>query len=346
MQITDIQREAGRAQAAPVALAIRGTGAYLPRQRRDSRQIDARLGWPLGETARRFGIEGRYVADAGETSSMMGAVAAERALQAAGVGARDLDLILGACGVMEQPIPSTAVLIQSRLGLEGTGIPAYDINATCLSFVAALDHAGLMIAAGRARHVLIVSADIASVGLDWSRPEGAAIFGDGAAAVVLGRADEGEAAPALLATRIETYSEGREACVLAAGGTRINPARGIAPSDALFRMDGQAAFRTASRHLPRFVARLLAASGLRRDDLDLVIPHQASAQALDHAAALLGFDDSRLINIFARCGNQIAASIPMALHEAVSTGRLKRGQNALLIGTSAGVSLGGAVLRY
>lgn len=197
--------------------------------------------------------------------------------------------------------------------------------------------------------MLIVSADIASVGLDWDRPDGAAIFGDGAAAVVLERAEPAaaERGAGLLALRMETWSEGREACVLAAGGTRINPARhgGIAPGDALFHMDGQAAFRVAARRLPRFLARLLAEAGVTREDIGVVIPHQASAQALDHARALIGFGKAQVVDIFASHGNQIAASIPTALHHAVSEGRVAPGTLALLIGTSAGISIGGALVR-
>lgn len=328
---------------------IEGTGHYRPHQMLTSAEIDRRLGWRDGETARRYHIDARGVAGVGETTSFMAAAAARAALDQAGIAADEVDLVLAACGVGEQPIPATAVLVHARLGLQDTGIPAYDIGATCLSFVAALDHAALKIAAGQARRVLIVSADIASVGLDWSCPDGAAIFGDGAAAVVLGRhPGAGDAPPAgLLALRMETWSEGRGACVLAAGGTRINPAQdgGIAPRDALFQMDGQAAFRVAARRLPRFLARLMSAAGVRRDDIGVVIPHQASAQALDHARALMGFGKTQVVDIFASHGNQIATSIPTALHHAASTGRLVPGTLALLIGTSAGISIGGALIR-
>ncbi|MDO5641504.1 MAG: 3-oxoacyl-[acyl-carrier-protein] synthase III C-terminal domain-containing protein [Paracoccus sp. (in: a-proteobacteria)] len=146
---------------------------------------------------------------------------------------------------------------------------------------------------------------------------------------------------------METWSEGRDACVLAAGGTRVNPASdgGIPAGDALFRMDGQAAFRVAAKRLPRFLARLLASAGVTREDIDVVIPHQASAQALDHARALVGFGKAQLVDIFADHGNQIASSIPTALHHAASTGRMVPGRLALLIGTSAGISIGGALIR-
>ena len=227
------------------------------------------------------------------------------------IAADRMDLILAACGVGEQPIPATAALVHGHLGLQKTGIPAYDVGATCLSFIAALDHAAMKIASGRAERALIVSADIASAGLDWSHPEAAAIFGDGAAAVVLERAGETDGSHCL-ALEIETWSEGRDACVLSAGGTRINPAcpGGVSPQDAMFRMDGQAAFRVTGRRLPRFLKRLLAAAGLGREQIDLVVPHQASAQGLTHAREILGFSAERVINIFATHGNQIAAAPP------------------------------------
>ena len=320
---------------------IRGTGSYLPRTRMTSAQVDAMQGWVPGRCRTRYGIEARHVAGADETTSFMAAEAARRALDMAGWAPSDLDLLLGACGVMEQPIPSTAVLVADRLGLGGSGVAAYDVNATCLSFVQALDLAALKLAAGEARRVLVFSSDIASAGLDWSRPEAAAIFGDGAAATVL-EAGEG----AILARGFETYAEGHGACVLAAGGTRVNPARGIAAGEDRFHMDGAQAFRVASRYMPAFLGRLLARAGLDRGAIDCVLPHQASAQALHHAGRALRLGHERIVDIFAQTGNQIAASIPTALDHAVRTGRLRRGQTALLMGTSAGISLGGAVLRF
>lgn len=324
------------------ALTITGTGSYLPRTALTSEEVDDRLGRVRGWCRARFGLEARHVAAPDETTSFMAAAAARRALAAAGLAPADLDLILGACGVMEQPIPSTAVLVQDRLGLGASGVPAYDVNATCLSFLQALDLAALKIAAGDTRRVLIFASDIASVGLDWSRPEAAAIFGDGAAAVVVEAGGDG----ALLAHGFETYAEGRTACVLAAGGTRANPSRGIAPGEDRFAMDGGLAFRVARRRLPGFLSRLLARGGLGRDEIDCVVAHQASAQALRHAGRALRLGRERMVDIFARTGNQIAASIPTALDHAVRTGRLRRGQAALLLGTSAGISLGGAVVRF
>ena len=328
------------------AVTIYGTGRYLPEQCMSANSVDQLLGWPEGQSYARFGIANRHVASQDETSSFMAAEAAKNALNMAQCDARDIDLILGACGVMEQPIPSTAVLVQDRLGLGKSGIPAFDINATCLSFLQALDVAGLWIQSGRAHRVLVFSSDIASCGLDWTHPESAAIFGDGAAAIIVGPGNGTTHDGAILAHGFETYSEGKEACVLAAGGTRVNPARGIAAGDDKFRMDGSKAFRVTSSHLPKFLSRLLARTGIEKDALDCIIPHQASAHALQHAIRALRLPAHKVVNIFAQTGNQIASSIPSALDHAVRTGMLQRGQTALMIGTSAGISLGGTVVRF
>lgn len=325
----------------PIALTIQGTGSYLPENKRLSTEIDRRLGWEVGQVQARFGLESRAVATPDETSSMMATEAARRAMDMADCGPEDLDLILGACGVMEQPIPSTAVLVQDRLGLGQSGIPAFDINATCLGFLQALDVAGLWVAAGRARRVLIFSADIASVGLNWSHPESAAIFGDGAGAVVVG-AGEG----AVLSHGFATYAEGKEACVLAAGGTRVNPVRGSGEGDDCFQMDGAQAYRLAARYLPDFLTDVLKRAGLERDELDAVLPHQASAQALRLMTRALHLPQSKVVDIFCNHGNQVAASIPTVLDYAVRNGRLQRGDKALLIGTSAGISIGGTVVQF
>ncbi|ABL68781.1 3-oxoacyl-[acyl-carrier-protein] synthase III C-terminal domain-containing protein [Paracoccus denitrificans] len=325
-----------------INLTITGTGSYLPATVLNSTDIDDRMGWARGECEARFGIARRHVAMPDETSSFMGAEAARRAMEMAGCGPQDLDLILGACGVMEQPIPSTATLVQDRLGLGRSGIAAFDVNATCLSFLQALDLAALHVQCGRVRRALVFSSDIASVGLDWNRPEAAAIFGDGAAAVVVEAGGKG----AVLAHDFQTYAHGHDACVLAAGGTRVNPARGIAPGEDRFRMDGGKAFKLASRYLPRFLQRLLQKAGVGLAGIGCIIPHQASAQALQHAARNLWLPPGRVIDIFARTGNQIAASIPTALDHAVRSGRLVRGDVALLMGTSAGISVGGMMVRF
>jgi 3-oxoacyl-[acyl-carrier-protein] synthase III len=175
-----------------------GSGAYIPRTVVGSHELDALAARRPGSTRERFKINSRHYAAPDETSSMMATAAAEMALQDAGCTAGHLDAILGACGVMEQPIPGTAPLVQRRLGLGGSGIPAFDINATCLSFLPALDAALAGMVVQGWRRVLIFSADIASAALDHDDAESSAIFGDGAAAVIL---EQGDAHASLAGSR-------------------------------------------------------------------------------------------------------------------------------------------------
>lgn len=328
----------------PMILA--GLGAYAPRETRSSQALDAVFAQPPGWTEARFGIVSRGVAAPDETTSMMGAEAARRALAMAGWEPGDLDVLIGACGVMEQPIPGTSVLIQEALGLGQSGIWAFDVNQTCLSFVAALDVAAMGFATGRFRRALIVSSDIASCGLDWDTPASTAIFGDGAAAVCVEAGDDPDG-PGLLARSFETYGAGKDLASIRSGGTRVRLDDGLAAfSDgARFRMDPFGIFKAASKTLPALIDRVLGEAGLTRESVDVIVGHQASRPAIEHAGRLMGGDPDRVIDIFGTRGNQIAASLPTVLVEAHATGRLGPGKTVLLLGTAAGISLAAMVLR-
>ncbi|WP_236621792.1 3-oxoacyl-[acyl-carrier-protein] synthase III C-terminal domain-containing protein [Luteimonas huabeiensis] len=333
--------------APPLPLRILGTGCHHPAARIPSTTFDARWQRAAGATFAATGVRERGVAAADETASWMAAEAARAALGAAGLAATDLDAIVSACSVMEQPIPCQAALVQRALGLERSGIPAFDVNATCLSFLVALELAATSIACGRHRRVLVVASEVPSRGLRPDDADTAALFGDGAAAAVLG-ADEGGGASALLSSRMATYAAGADLCRLRGGGTRLPPAA-IGDDDrhaTCFEMDGPAIYRAAARHLPRFFASLLADAGADVADLACIVPHQASGGGLDHMARTLRLPPGRVMRILDGHGNQVAASIPHALHHAIAQGRLRRGELCLLLGTGAGLSLGGAVLRY
>jgi 3-oxoacyl-[acyl-carrier-protein] synthase-3 len=333
----------GAAIMETLGFTLAGVGTYEPRTVVTSDALDELHGRPLG-TAASHGIEQRRYAAADETSSVMGAEAARRAIADAGWRPCEVDAIIGACGVMEQPIPGTAPLVQRRLGLGNSGIPAFDVNATCLSFLPALDHAVACMAAGRWRRVVIFAADIASAALDHAYVESSAIFGDGAAAIAIAAGG----ASRILASRLETYGDDADLCRLEAGGTRLRPGedweRFLAGS--LFHMQGVALFKATARRFPAFLARLLADAGVALDELGCIIPHQASAAALTHLARATGGDRGRIVDVFATLGNRIASSLPHALATAHAQGRLRPGSTALLIGSSAGVSLGGAILRW
>lgn len=332
------------------AVKILATGKYLPPNPVTGADLEARMGLEPGWVERRSGVAVRYFAK-GETASQMGAKAAERALEAAGLAYEDLDAIVGASGTQEQAIPCGAALVQRALGKGGSGTPAFDVNSTCLSFVTALDTVSYMIAAGRYNRVLLVSSEIASVALDWKERESATILGDGAAAVIVERAGPGDGAK-IVCARMETLGDHAELTQTRGGGTKHHP-RGYdgdlaaySEEYCVFEMDGKGVFKLSANVLPGFVARTLADGGLAIDDLDLVIPHQASPAALWLMQRRLGVPAEKWMVIAHDHGNTVAASIPLALHEAVAQGRLKRGMRVMLLGTSAGFSMGALVLDY
>ncbi|MFV3387133.1 3-oxoacyl-[acyl-carrier-protein] synthase III C-terminal domain-containing protein [Pseudomonas sp. NY15364] len=328
------------------ALTLLGSGHALPKRRLTSCDIDHSLGLPNGSVERISGVRSRAVAAAEDSAAGLAAQAAQQALQAAGLTADQLDCVIAASGTMDQGMPCNAALIHRELGLGSSGIPAFDINASCLGFIAALDQISWALVAGRYRRVLLVCADIASCGLDWQQLHSAAIFGDGAAAAVLGRDADGLRLN-ILAAQLRTYSEGATLCQIAAGGSRHHPSRGDENFAALsrFAMQGKAVFRLASTHLPGFLQSLLDEAGLQQAQIDRVIPHQASHLAMEHLRKRLGFATEQVIDIFAEYGNQVAASLPTALDIGLRDGRIRSGQRVLLLGTGAGLSLGGMLLE-
>lgn len=323
--------------AVSLPLKILSTGHALPPNRVDSSELDRRLGRRPGYVEKRSGIACRYHASADASQSELAAAALNDALSRADIDPASVDLLLYASAIAVQALPFSAahVLHASRLP---AGTAAFDINASCVSFIQAFQVAAGLLNGGAYRRIAIVSADLASRGIDWNDEESALIFGDGAACAIVER---GDGSSGIIAGLLETYPEGIEYCEIRAGGTRRNPRAGIADSDFLFHMDGRRIFRQASALIEDFFRRLLARSALQLADLATVIPHQASHLSLEHMRRRLGVPNSALIDIYRERGNQVAASIPSALHVAFSSGRLIPGRPALLIGTAAGLTLSG-----
>lgn len=326
---------------------IAGTGKYLPEREVTDEELDRRLGVPAGWVSKATGVGVRHYASGEETSSFMGARAAEAALADAGLQFGDIDCLVCTSGTKEQPLPSTAVFIQQAMGQQDSGIPAFDMDATCLSFLNGLDVISYMVDAGRYQRVLLVATEIASAGLNWSDKESAALFGDGAAAVIIERSPEGSSSQIVHAS-LRTYSRGARFSEIAGGGTRLHASNYKAdqPEPYLFHMDGQAIFRMASRLLPGFIGDMLQATGIQMEDFQLVIPHQGSAMAMRLIRKKLDIAEDRFMDITRNHGNTIAASIPMGLHEAIKQQRIQRGDRVLMIGTAAGLSLGGLIFDY
>ncbi|RWL97861.1 MAG: ketoacyl-ACP synthase III [Mesorhizobium sp.] len=326
-------------------IRIVGTGRAVPAERITTRTLEERLGLGQGTLENVTGVVERYVCQA-ESQIDLACAAAMLALEDAGLEPGAVELIIGGCGVPYQPLPATAPLVMQRLGLADGSAAAFDVNSTCLGFLTAFETAGRMIEAGQCETALVFSSEVASRALPWQdAPEIAALFGDGAAAAVLRKARPGEGKVA--ASLMRTYPSGWEACGIGSGGTRFDfrkePEAFVAHS--LFHMDGKELFRLTARHFNGFVDALLERAGWRREDVDLVVPHQASPFALAHMVRQTGFAPQKLVDISARFGNQIAASMPFALDVARREGRVASGMKLLFLGTSAGVSFGGMALE-
>lgn len=328
-----------------IPLEVLGTGEYVPPRRTDSDVFDRRWGKPSGWTREQTGVASRAFMGEGESAVTMGARAARCALENAGLEAAQLDAIISVGSVPYQAIPCTAVFLQRALLLENSGIPAFDVNATCLGFLVALDLVAQAIATGRHETVLIVASEPASVGLDWDDPLTAGLFGDGAAAVVVGKARRREAA--LLASHMRTYSAGLEYCQIRGGGTRLSPRANpqAAAAAAVFEMHGRETYKLAAEFLPGFLATLLERACVDADAIDLWVPHQASGRAIGHLQRALALPSERIVTTLEELGNQVSASLPTALHRGFAAGRIRPGSTIALVGSGAGLSFGGAVLR-
>lgn len=327
------------------SVQILGTGHALPVRQVSSEELDQTLSLKRGTLRKKTGVAQRFFAAEGQTAAQLGAQAAHLALEAAGLTLGGIDCLVAASGTMDQGMPCNAALIHHELGLQASTIPAFDINASCLGFMTAVDHLSWALMGGRYQRVLIVSADIGSRGLDWSKLEASGIFGDGAAAVVLA---VGAGESRILASSMQTLSRGVSYCRIEGGGTRFHPSRSGEEyrRQALFHMDGKAVFRLVAEYIEGFVDDLLLQADLRMSDIDWVVPHQASQLAMHHLAKRLRIPSAKMVDIFADHGNQIAASLPTALDIAVRDGRIQRGHRLLLLGTGAGVSISGLVMVY
>ncbi|MBV9774642.1 MAG: ketoacyl-ACP synthase III, partial [Gemmatimonadetes bacterium] len=264
--------------ALPVKLA--GLGYHLPVGVVTSAELDARLGVEPGWTERVTGVRERRYAS-GETSVGMAAAACRRALERAGVAPGEVDAIVGASSIPQQAIPCTAALVQRELGAPDGGSACWDVNATCLGFLFALQSVAHLVAAGVYRRVLVFSSEIAAHSRDPAAPESAALFGDAAAAALVTRAAPGEAS-AFHAARFATYASGADLTRIVGGGTLHHPNDpATTPEMNLFRMEGPPVLRKTARLLGPFVDDFLARAGWKREEVDVVVPHQASRAGLE-----------------------------------------------------------------
>lgn len=325
-------------------LIIRATGVSLPSMAVTADDLDRRLGLPAGWAYEKSGVATRYHVSS-ERSSELGAQAALNALGTANLKKDDFDLLICTSGTQDQGIPCTAALIQKEMGLVDSGIPCFDINSTCISFLFGLDVAASLLFTQRYNRILLVSTEASSTAINWDHHESAVLIGDGAAAVLV---EQGADTSAILDAHFETYSAGAHLVEFPGAGTFFmgDPEATSRQPKYQFTMDGPAVFKLVSRLVPQMLKQWQWPEGLTLRDADLVIPHQASLPALELLRRRLELTEEKyFLNLRTR-GNMVAASIPFALHEAIEQGSLKRGNLVFLLGSSAGITVGGVLLRY
>jgi 3-oxoacyl-[acyl-carrier-protein] synthase III len=331
--------------SAPLPVKIAGLGIYLPEQRVTSTSLEHALDLPAGWIERRTGVRERRF-NSGETASFMAAQAVRDALTMAGRDVAEVEAFVGASSGPQQLIPCTAVFVQRELDAPEGRSACFDLNATCLSFPVALYQMAHFIAAGVYRTVVLFSTEIASRSLNPAQKESYVLFGDGAAAAVLTRAEPGEVA-AIHYAHFATFHSGAEHTQFLGAGSKHPPnAVTTTPEMNVFDMDGPAVFRQGTRLIGPFLDDFFTAVAWRRDENLTVVPHQASRHALEQLTSRLGFRDEQVVVNIAQRGNCIAASIPIALTEAVREGRIVRGNRVLLVGTGAGLTLGALALTF
>jgi 3-oxoacyl-[acyl-carrier-protein] synthase-3 len=321
--------------AAPVFARISGTGSYLPEKRLTNRDLEAIVDTSDEWITSRTGIRARHVAAPGETASDLALQASRRALQAAVLEPSDIGLIVVATTTPDMIFPSTACLLQQKLG--ASGCAAFDVQAVCTGFVYALATAELHVRAGKCRHALVVGTEVFSRLLDWSDRGTCVLFGDGAGAVVLSAAES----PGILATRL--HADGSHADILCVPG---HVAGGRVEGHPFVRMEGGAVFKFAVRVLGEVGEEVLVDAGLDTGAVDWLIPHQANVRIIEAAARRLGLPPDRVVVTVDRHGNTSAASVPLALDEAVRDGRIRPGQHVLLEGVGGGFTWGAVLLSW
>jgi 3-oxoacyl-[acyl-carrier-protein] synthase-3 len=326
--------------AAPRWSRIAGTGSHLPGEPVTNAALAERLARDGVETSdawivERTGIRARHFAPDGVNTSDLALVASTRALAAADCDPASLDLIVLATSTPDMVFPSSACLLQQKLGVAGQA--AFDVQAVCSGFVYGLSVADAMIRAGNARKALVVGAEVFSRILDFRDRGTCVLFGDGAGAVVL----EASETPGILAT--ELHADGRHAGILCTPGT---VASGAILGDPLLKMDGKAVFKLAVGVLETVARSVLAKAGRADAELDWLIPHQANIRIMESTAKKLGLPLGKLVATVAQHGNTSAASVPLALDVAVRDGRIRRGDTVMLEGVGGGFTWGAALLDF
>jgi 3-oxoacyl-[acyl-carrier-protein] synthase III len=313
---------------------IAGTGSYLPERIVTNRELEQRIDTSDEWIVSRTGIEARHVAADDEMTSDLAVIAGRRAMAAAQVAPADIDLIIVATTTEDMVFPSTACLVQAKLGI--TQGAAFDVQAVCTGFVYALAIADKFVAGGQHGCALVIGAEVFSRILDWNDRRTCVLFGDGAGAVVLKPAKE----PGVMSS--DLHADGSLAHILRVpGGVSDGKLRG----NPYLEMDGQAVYRTAVRVLDESARTILQKNQCQAADIDWYVPHQANIRIINSLADKIGLPREKVVTTVARQGNTSAASVPLALDAAVRDGRIKPGNLVLMQGVGGGMTWGSLLMR-
>jgi 3-oxoacyl-[acyl-carrier-protein] synthase III len=321
---------------------ILGTGAYAPEKILTNRDLEKMVDTSDEWIRERTGINERRIAADGEAASDLALRASQRALEAAGVRASDLDMIIVGTISADHPMPACAAYLQRKLG--ASQIPSFDVSAACAGFLYGLSIGDQFVRTGALKRVLVVGVELLSRILNWKDRTTCVLFGDGAGAVVLGPADgDGRG---VLSTKLHTDASLTDSLYIPAGGSRepLTPEGLAAQRDKVF-MVGSDIFRIAIKNLTGASRAALDAAGLSTDAVKWVVPHQANLRILAQVAQRLDIPLERFVLNIERYGNTSSASIPLALDEAVRDGRIKKGDTVLMCALGAGISWGSALVR-
>jgi 3-oxoacyl-[acyl-carrier-protein] synthase-3 len=315
---------------------IIGTGSYLPAKVLTNYDLEKVVDTSHDWIFSRSGIAERHIAADNELTSDLALQASRKAIEAAGIGADEIDLVIVATTSPDQIFPSTACILQDKLGIKSRG-PAFDIQAVCGGFVYALNTADMYIKGGQAKTALVVGAEVLSRMVDWKDRTTCVLFGDGAGAVVL-RASE---RPGIVTSKL--HADGSHRNMLKAEG---NVRNGEIDGDPFLRMDGQAVFKFAVKVLSDVVEEILEEQNLSGSDINWMVPHQANIRIIEATAKKLGLGMENVVVTVANHGNTSAASIPLALDTAVRDGRIKAGQNILIEAVGGGFTWGATLIKW
>lgn len=314
---------------------ITGTGSYLPEKILTNRDLESMVDTSDEWIRTRTGITQRHIAHENQVASDLALYACQNAMQAAGVTSEDIDLIIVATTTPDMIFPSTACILQNKLGIENC--PAFDVQAVCSGFVYALATADMFVSSGKCRNALVVGSEIYSKILDWNDRNTCVLFGDGAGAVVLSQSDQ----PGILSTHL--HASGSHSNILSAPGCISG---GKIQGTPYIHMEGNTVFKFAVKVLEEVVQEAVAKNNLQSTDIDWLIPHQANIRIIQSTAKKLGLPMDKVVVAVDKHGNTSAASIPLALDLAVRDGRIQPNQLILLEGVGGGFTWGAVLLRW